>query len=37
MNWTILDLIGDFNFNFDINTDIRVRHFFDMLYSHGMT
>ena len=32
-----LVIVGDFNFHFDINTDVHVRHFRDILYSHGMT
>ena len=32
-----LVIVGDFNFHFDINTDVHVRHFCDILYSHDMT
>ena len=32
-----LVIVGDFNFHFDINTDVHVRRFRDLLYSHGMT
>ena len=32
-----LVIVGDFNFQFDINTDVHVRRFRDLLYSHGMT
>ena len=32
-----LVIFGDFNFNFDINTDVHVRRFRYMLDSHGMT
>ena len=32
-----LVIVGDFNFNFYINTDVHVRRFRDLLYSHGMT
>ena len=32
-----LAVVGDFNFHFDINTDVHVRRVRDMLYSHGMT
>ena len=36
-----LVVVGDFNFHFDINTDVHVRRVRDMLYSacicHGMT
>ena len=32
-----LVIVGDFNFNFDNNTDIHVRRFRYLLYSHGMT
>ena len=32
-----LDIVGDFNFNFDSNTDVHVRRLRDMLDSHGMT
>ena len=32
-----LVIVGDFNFNFDINTDVHVRRFRDLLYRHGMT
>ena len=32
-----LVIVGDFIFNFDINTDVHVRRFRDLLYSHGLT
>ena len=32
-----LVIVGDFNFHFDINTDVHVRRFRDLLYSHGLT
>ena len=32
-----LVIVGDFNFNFDINTDVHARRFRDMLDSHGLT
>ena len=32
-----LVIVGDFYFHFDINTDVHVRRFGDMLDSHGMT
>ena len=32
-----LVIVGDFNFHFDINTDVHVRRFRYLLYSHGMT
>ena len=31
-----LVIVGDFNFHFDINTDVHGRRFRDLLYSHGM-
>ena len=32
-----LVIVGDFHFHFDINTDVHVKPFRDILYSHDMT